>query len=682
MSTLPTTVNRTAALGQMERKPCSVLELTIDKCTNTYGVAPCTATGAVGSECYNTYATCQAKAAYAKGSQIVRFVSRGVQSPLGQTYFDYVTAGYVTAGYSKEVDSPLRPYLLSSITAPTNLDFEAGLAPRNTLAITLADEPDNDSDQDPYYATRPTPPNGTFWSRFIGRNRNYFGRSAKLRRGFVASPWDWTLFLDELYIIDSLAVDATGQIKLTLKDPLALTAKNMIPLATNGTAQNVLKAIEETGMAAAGTTATITLDTNASAVDGYYNGMEVWIYTGTAGGERRVVSGYVGATRVATMATAWAVAPDTTSAYQVSGLSVTVETGLGAQYNDPATSGKPEYVRLGSEIIQYTVKSGDKLSWPDATYRAQFGSIAADHKVGDGVQQCRAYVNQSVQNVLTSLLTESGIAAGYVSSSLATDCGTWYGTAYNITACISAPEDASKLLVDLLKQIGAVMWWSPQTQAAEFKAIMPSMGAFPTWNDSANLIQGGTQVQNLDTLRITQSAISYSLKDATANLQQPQSYLRTDVVVDLAAQSAIEYGDVRPELMQSRWFTNANAVAMKSMVQRRVNRMRDAPKLFTLKIDPKDYTQPIGAQVAISTFRDTDAAGNPNYNLCIISRLQDMGTHIEVQARNTNFKTRYGFIAPAGQPDYSVASVAQRNYAYIAGAGETMSDGSSAYLII
>lgn len=679
---LTVTASRTAALGQQERRPCTVLELTVDKCNNVYGVAPCTAAAGVGNECYNTYATCQSKAHYSKGSQIIRFVSRGVQSPAGNTNLEYVATGYVAAGYVKEIDSPLRPYLLSSISAPTNLDFEAGLASRNSISLQLADETDNDSDQDPYYATRATPAKGSFWSRWMARNRNYYGRPAKMRRGFVASPWDWTLFLDELYIIDSMAVDNSGQVKITLKDPLALAANNMLPLATNGTTQAALKGVENSGLAQSGTTAAIVLASTASAVDGYYVGMEVYIYTGTAAGERRVVSAYVGSTRTATMSVAWAVAPDATSAYQVSGLSVTVEAGRGVQYNDPATSGKPEYVRLGSEIIQYTAKSGDTLSWPDATYRAQFGSVLDDHSVNESVQLCRAYVNQSVQSVLTALITESGISAGYIGASLAADCLTWYGTAYNINACISSPEQASSLIADILKQIGAVMWWSPQTQKIEFKAVMPNNAAFPTWSDDANLIQGGTQLQILDNLRITQSAVSYALRDATANLNQPQNYLRTDVVVDAAAQSAVEYGDVRPELIQSRWFTQANAVAMTSMVTRRVNRLRDAPKLFSVKIDPKDYTQAIGDTVAINSFKNGDFTGAPKAELCIISKMDDKGTHIEVQARSTNFRNRYGFIAPAGQPDYGVASLAQRNYAYIASAAGTMSDGSGAYLII
>lgn len=660
MITLPTTAARTAALAQQERKPCTVLELTVDRCGNTYGTAPCTAAAGVGNECYNTYETCQDKPHYTRTTrttQTLKFVSRGVMSPPGES---------------------LRPYLLGSISAPANLDFEAGLAARNNVSASLADETDNDSSQDPYYATRATPAGGTFWARFLARNKNYFGRHAKLRKGFAASPWDWTLFLDELYIVDSIAFESSGQVKITLKDPLKLVDNNTVPLPTSGAIAADTKAVENTGTAQAGAASTITLASAASAVDSYYNGMEVYVYANTGAGQRRVISGYVGATRVATVSVAWSVNPDNTSAYQVSALQVTVDSGKGAQYADPATSGKNEYIRINSEIIRYTAKTGDVLSWPDSTYRAQFGSTRGDHTAGDSAQLCRAFIGQTVAATLTALLTESGVAAGYISTSLADECAVWYGATFNITACISAPEQASGMLAEILKQIGAVMWWSPHTQKVEFKAIMPSAAAYPVWDDQSSIIQGSMSVKNLDSLRITQAAISYGLRDATANLGEPRNFKRTDVIVNAAAQSVNEYGDVRPQVVSSRWFGTANASAMLAVANRQINRLYSAPRLYTLKVDPKDYTLPISAMVGIKSHKSVGADGNPKTDLCIITQVNDAGTHIDVQARSANFAQRYGYIAPNGTADYPTEQV----YAHICQNTGKMTNGDEPYRIL
>lgn len=661
MSTLPTTAARTAALGEHERKPCTVLELTVDKCANVYGAAPCTAAAGVGNECYNTYETCQAKANYVKTSQVISFVSRGVMSPLGQT---------------------LRPYLLGSVNAPVNLDFEAGLASRSNVSINLADETDNDSDQDPYYTTRATPAGGTYWARWLARNKNYFGRMAKLRKGFNASPWDWNLFLDELYIIDSISIESSGQVKITLKDPLKLADMTTIPLPTSGAILADIKAIEHTNNVVAAASSTITFaitgDSKASALDDYYNGMEVYIYANTGAGQRRVVASYVGATRVATLTAPWSVVPDTTSAYQVSALNVTLDAGKGAQYADPATSGKAEYIRLDSEIIRYTAKSGDVLSWPDATYRAQFGSARGDHSAETSAQLCRALIDQTIEQAITTLLTEGGVDAGYISTDLASECAQWYSSGFGITACLSAPEKTSSLIAEILKQIGAVMWWSAQTQKVAFKAIMPSVAAYPVWTDEANIIQGSMSVKSLDNLRITQAAINYAQRDATSSLSEPRSFQRMDVVINTNAQSVNEYGDVRPKLVSSRWFQAGNAAAMQAVAKRQINRLTDAPKLFSLKVDPKDYTQPIGALVGIKTYKNADFTGNAKTELCLITQINDAGTHIDIQARSANFASRYGYIAPNSTADYPTDTV----YAHIAQNTGKMTNGDEPFRII
>lgn len=660
MSALPTTAARTAALSAHGKRPCTVLELIVDRCSNVYGSAPCTASGAAGSECYNTFSTCQDKPNYTKSSQTIKLCSRGVMSPPGEE---------------------LRPYLLRSISAPTALDFEAGLAPRNVVSLSLADETDNDSSQDPYFATRATPAGGTYWTRWIARNKNYVGRLAKLRRGFVAEPWNWDLFLDELYTIDQIGIESNGQIKITLKDPLKLADNNTIPLPTSGAIQADLKAIENTGMAQAGSATTITLSSDASAVDDAYTGMEVYIYSGVGAGQRRVVTDYVGSTRVATVA-AWAVNPTSASAYQVSGLSVTVDAGKGTQYADPATSGKNEYIRIGGEIIRYTALSTDTLSWPDSTYRNQFGSTREDHNSGESAQLCRAFINQPVADVLTALLTESGIDAGYLSPDIAGECAIWYGPSFNITACISSPEKVSGLVSEILTQIDAVMWWSPQTQKVEFKAVMPSLDSVETLTDEANIIHGSLSVKSLDTLRITMAAMSYEIKDATANISEARNFLNTEVVVNADAQSVNEYGDKRPSVTRSRWFGAANSVAMLAIASRKVNRRYDAPKQFTLKIDHKDYLKPIGSVVAIQSRKHVDVDGQPKVEPCFITSLDDSGTHIDMQARTLNFAKRYAFISAAGMPDFGSASLAQRQYAFIASAAGLMSDGSEPYRII
>lgn len=69
-----------------------------------------------------------------------------------------------------------------------------------------------------------------------------------------------------------------------------------------------------TAQAGAGTT--ITLDASASAVNDFYNNQRIFIVSGTGVGQGRIISGYVGATKVATVST-WATNPSSDSVFVI-----------------------------------------------------------------------------------------------------------------------------------------------------------------------------------------------------------------------------------------------------------------------------------------------------------------------------------------------------------------------------
>ncbi len=75
-------------------------------------------------------------------------------------------------------------------------------------------------------------------------------------------------------------------------------------------------AITGTGQAG-GSTTSIKLAATASAVDGFYTGMTVTLTAGPGSGQAGEIIAYVGSTKMATIAKAWAVAPDATSGYSI-----------------------------------------------------------------------------------------------------------------------------------------------------------------------------------------------------------------------------------------------------------------------------------------------------------------------------------------------------------------------------
>jgi hypothetical protein len=78
----------------------------------------------------------------------------------------------------------------------------------------------------------------------------------------------------------------------------------------------------ESGTAQAGAATTITLAAGASATNDIYNGRVVRIVSGTGAGSSGTITDYVGATKVATIAVAWAVNPASGSGYVIDDLPV------------------------------------------------------------------------------------------------------------------------------------------------------------------------------------------------------------------------------------------------------------------------------------------------------------------------------------------------------------------------
>lgn len=72
-----------------------------------------------------------------------------------------------------------------------------------------------------------------------------------------------------------------------------------------------------TGTAQAGGASSITLDSGASATDNYYNGDIILIVAGTGVGQSRVITAYVGSTKVATVNASWSTNPDSTSRFVI-----------------------------------------------------------------------------------------------------------------------------------------------------------------------------------------------------------------------------------------------------------------------------------------------------------------------------------------------------------------------------
>jgi len=721
-------------MSEFARTNVNVLECDLDTCSLTYGVAPCTASGAAGSECYNTFKTCQDRPNYARTTKTYKFVTLG--APL-------------------QGGDPMRPYIKTVALAPTEIDPDAGVARRADVKLVLVDDVCSDVGLDPYVVTRAAAAQGTYWTRLLARVHNYSGRWARLKRAYFTAGWDAGEFVTENYIIDSIKGPVKGEVTLTLKDPIKLADRQKVPVPTSGKLavalatgdlQIIMNAgdgiqYEAAGYARVGDQvirythkhvaqgwnfSDASLDSWAVSSGTLTGGTDAATFTATGAGAYINRSGLVllgGSNRYVLVrlrqlvAGTWegnlyystALHGESASFYKAvsepaalaGGGWITVVfdmhnlTAGGVDWSqNTITSLRLDLVSgaAGSYEIDWIgygandVFDADVLVMPDSTYRSQFNTTAVAAKVGDGVQQCKVFINQSVAAVLEALLNAAGIADSYIDTAgLQAEDNAWLGSRYTVTACLSEPEDITALLGELCQQTNAMLWWSPTAQKVKYKVLAPSppnvtIGA--TLTDDANLILDSVKVEPLDAQRLTFFGVYYDLATATANRKENKNYLRGELYVDTDAESANEYGDRRQKIFQSRWFGADNQVAMATLAARKISHYRDAPKKIDFKLDPKDADITEGELYDITTDQLTDDTGAAKTVRALIVKRKDNQGDVDVTALTTTFDRRYGFIAPAGYPNYGAASVAQRAYAYISDANGNMSDGSKGYLII
>lgn len=639
-----------------DRVRISMLEIEADRCSLTFGVAPCTASG---TPCYNTRATCKAKAAYTRAPSIVRFVNRGQRAPAGAQWLPYITALSI---------------------APTEIKATGGLAARSQTTITLIDEPHSDVGFDPYRASRSGVPGGTFWGRFIARNApTLINRTARIRRGWWGAPFNDGWFTDSRFVIDSVrGPDSSGNVSLVLSDPIKLLDKAQYPAPSSGKLAEALPIQSFSGTLTGATANTATLPAGFIPLPNVYLQHELVITANVGAGQARTVTAWNAATGVLTVTPDWDVTPANNSQFSLRPLYAQLGSGEGAQYANAS------HVRIGAEIIAIDSVVGDQLRWTASSARAAFGSTAEDHDADSIVQACAAWIDADPADVLIELHEAAGIDAALLdTATLAQIQATWLRNLAQITACVSAPRRASDLVSELTAHLGIAEWWNATAEQVQFAINAPaSIEDVPAFDDSQFI---EASVERVESERLTQTALFYAQRDAARDADEPAAYLRGEVRVDLDAQSANEYGDERAEVRYSRWLSAGNALHVSSLLSRRLSASRDAPIRITVTVDPRTTIE-LGALADVTTRRLQTIEGNAATIRARAIKLTDGDARTTAVFQSVSAlglgAARYAFIAPNGQANYQTATADERKYAYIVGASGTFADSSEPYRII
>jgi hypothetical protein len=197
------------------------VEIDVDYCSLTYGVAPCTASipGTGTAKCFNTRASCQ---------------------DLGNFTNIPVTLRFAVASSFRPLDIEVEAANIESVSySPTIISLGENLGQRSSLTVTFKDQRHSDTGPagDKYLADRDYNPyeQGTYWGKFRTRQQFLRGRPLRLIQGTVGqtlAEMDTRHFIVESF--DGPGLD--GMFTITAKDVLKLADADraQAPLLSQG----------------------------------------------------------------------------------------------------------------------------------------------------------------------------------------------------------------------------------------------------------------------------------------------------------------------------------------------------------------------------------------------------------------------------------------------------------------
>ena len=185
-----------------------------------------------------------------------------------------------------------------------------------------------------------------------------YARLGAAGAGLTALPWNAAWDAEaQSEVADALAAFFTSAAQLVddVWDEVLTGATHNVNNSAGKRLRGIDAAFEVgSGTAQSGTSTTITLAADESAIDNIYNGDRIVIVGGTGQGEHSIVTDYNGTTKVATMSKAWVVTPDATSEYEVVPADTDVET-----WNNVAVTSDGDWSELQTDVDAILVDTNE-----------------------------------------------------------------------------------------------------------------------------------------------------------------------------------------------------------------------------------------------------------------------------------------------------------------------------------
>jgi len=366
-----------------------------------------------------------------------------------------------------------------------------------------------------------------------------------------------------------------------------------------------------------------------------------------------------------------------TSVLAAGATSLSVTAGEGDSY---AAAG---VIRVNKELMNYT-RAGDIFT----VTRGEFGTLDVEQSVNASVQECIAYNDVNVIEIVRDLLLRIDIDPVYIPfTDWEQERDDWL-LLNEYTRVISKPTGVSQLLNELCEQSLISIWWDERVKQIKLKSMSPPLdiSTIPTINQSDNFIINSLKLERLTQDRITQIWLYNELIDQVADNKKQESYQQVNVSIDLDAESSDFFNDKRERIVFGTWLTNVSNALKIDIAQKTINKFKLSPIKAKFSLDAKDADIWTGDIVFIETDTIQTVSGQPSTLIMLVTKAQETiaGTLINYEASTAfDYAVNYGFWSEDDVPDYLIATAAERlKNAFYSDNNGLLPDGSPGYTYI
>ena len=265
-----------------------------------------------------------------------------------------------------------------------------------------------------------------------------------------------------------------------------------------------------------------------------------------------------------------------------------------------------------------------------------------DHSGGDEIFICRMSDNETIDSVLTAILTDSDVPLARIpTADWSAEVSTWHANSKINTLWYKA-EKVNDVLKRILTAYLMDMWFDPTLRLIKLSAIS-------VWKETTIELAEGSEI-NSESVRISprdemraSRALAIYNKPYLARTDDIENYSRGSQFSDSSLITDILFGKHKDKLFDPSSLLNKTGADL--LVQRYVSRFKFTPKVYSWVTPERKLNFNTGDIVGITTSETQGANGEPSSN--------ERGQILSIKPKYTSHGREYNIKAMTYEPAFS-----------------------------